>query len=160
MSERRFEQKSAAGPTPDELAEWEAKLEGSEGILSGDEADIPLERAIARGTGRDLEEWSDPEDRRIAAQLATESVEGHISFMGSPISMEQMDDLISTADELLGSGENRVGIHSSCVSGDDCVIVYRPSGDQHHISTRLVPGFRRDRFIQRMDRRGVRVVEK
>lgn len=173
MPEHNF--RPVAGPSSEEQSNWETRLAQFDDVKTGADADRPLAEELTEKTGIDFTQphdageesdpepgsLVDPEDRKIAKKLLEEHPDGQVNFLGSPESYEQLDDMIQDAQRRLGGVEvTQIAVHDSCINDHDCIVVYASQGKQFHMNTRLVAGFGRSEFIERMAVQGIEVIEK
>ncbi len=141
-------------------AEWEAKL-ADEGFMAHGDAESVFSdpKLVGEENGKAVmvEGSIDQVDQQIIEQLADEGENN--KFAGSPTTREKLFTGIMNAVDILtrGNEKARVGLHSSCITKDDCVVVSIAKGERHHFNTRLIEDYDREDFEDRMLNRGYEV---
>lgn len=144
-------------PTPEELAAWEKRLK-DEGLLTLEEEG----RGVHFGAegAEDMEQVpTDEVEQQIIEQLREEGENNH--YVGSPENYKVLVEVTFQVISDIAKQNQRakVALHVSCITGDDCIIVFEPKGERHHINTGRATGYNREKFLETLVRKGVAVKE-
>lgn len=144
-------------PTPEELAAWETRLQ-ADGFLTYKEEGLGVHFG-AEGA-EDMEQVpTDEVEQQIIKQLREEGENNH--YVGSPENYRVLVDVIFEviSDIAKKNQQAKVALHVSCITGDDCVIVFESKGERHHINTGRATGYNREKLLATLVQKGVAVKE-